>query len=63
MCLAKTSVMMYGAEIGLTPLLPGRCHLGPHPYHLGNITSRAVAFRETPEGPLQVNLDKLMLRV
>ena len=54
-------MMMYGAKMGLTPLLPGRCHLGQHPCHLGNITSLAVAFGGTPEGPLQAELDKLML--
>jgi hypothetical protein len=61
MLLAETSVMMYGTEMGLTPLLPGRCHPDQHPYHLANIASRTVALRETPEGTLQVNLDKLML--
>jgi len=59
-CLEETSMMMYGAEMGLTPLLPGWCHLGQHPCHLGNITNRAVAFRGTPEGPFQAKLDKLM---
>ena len=59
-CLAETSVMMYGAEMGLTALLPGRCHRGQHPCHLGNITSLSVAFGAIPEGPLQAKLDKLM---
>jgi len=54
-------MMMYGAEMGLTPLHPGRCHLGQLPCHLGNITRRAVAFRGTAEGPLHAELDKLML--